>query len=56
MKLREREKGEEIDRASVISHTKRCDDRRYKNVKNVKNEDWEVKGKGEYLKVLNRPK
>jgi hypothetical protein len=32
MELREREKGKENDRASVISHNVRCDSRGYKNV------------------------
>jgi hypothetical protein len=31
MELREREKGKENDRASVISHTIRCDGRGYKD-------------------------
>jgi hypothetical protein len=32
MELREREKGKENDRASVISHSIRCDSRGYKDV------------------------
>jgi hypothetical protein len=32
MELREREKGKENNRASVISHTTRCEGRGYKDV------------------------
>jgi hypothetical protein len=45
MELREKEKRKENDRASVISHTIRCESRGYKNVyqKMLKMGGWEVK-------------
>jgi hypothetical protein len=32
MKLREKEKGKENDRATIILHTRRCEGRSYNNV------------------------
>jgi hypothetical protein len=46
MELRERRKGKENDRASVIFRNIRCEGRGYKDVhqKLLKNWRWEVKG------------